>query len=124
MKQGKKTRWIAKLLTAVFAVVLVAGVAVGCKKDTPNTETDLEIALWEAGNGREFMDQIVAAFEKEHPEITVYLSANASTQTEALASGGDINSIDLYFSTLEAYLGYKQYLEPLGDILDETVDGV
>ena len=124
MKQGKKTRWIAKLLAALFAVGLVAGVAVGCKKDTPNSETDLEIALWEAGNGREFMDQIVAAFEEEHPEITVYLSANASTQTEDLASGGDINSIDLYFSTLEAYLGYKQYLEPLDDILKGTVDGV
>ena len=56
MKQGKKTRWIAKLLAALFAVGLVAGIAVGCKKDTPNSETDLEIALWEAGNGREFMD--------------------------------------------------------------------
>lgn len=124
MKQGKTIRWIAKLLAALLAVGLAAGIAVGCKKETPNSETDLEIALWEAGNGREFMDQIVAAFEEEHPEIDVYLSANASTQTEDLTSGGDINSIDLYFSTLEAYLGSKQYLEPLNDILGETVDGV
>lgn len=124
MKSAKRIKLIAKFMAAVLTLGTVVGVAAGCKKPTPNTESDLEIALWEAGNGRVFMDRIIAEFKKEHPEISVYLSSNADVQTSDLSSGGEINSIDLYFTNLEDYLGYKEYLEPLDDILDETVDGV
>ncbi len=124
MKERKRGKWIAKILAVALVLGMVAGVAVGCKKPTPNTESDLEIALWEAGNGREFMDRVIEAFKKDHPEINVYLSSNADTQTGDLSSGGKINSIDLYFTTMENYLGSKQYLEPLNDLLDDTVDGV
>ncbi len=124
MKNNKNVKRIAKILATVLSFGLIAGVSVGCKKPTPNTESDLEIVLWQSGNGREFMDKIISEFEKDNPGISVYIDASEATQTENLSAGKDINSVDLYFTTMERYLGSKQYLEPLDGILEETVDGV
>ncbi len=115
---------LLKMAALTLAFLVAAGSFAACGGKTPDTETDLEIALWEAGNGREFMDHVIAAFKKKHPEISVYLSSSAEVQTGDITTGPEINSIDLYLSTMEAYLGTKKYLEPLNDVLESEVDGV
>ena len=66
---------LLKFAALAFAFLIAAGSFAACGRSTPDTETDLEIALWEAGNGREFLDRVISAFKKKHPEISVYLSS-------------------------------------------------
>ena len=126
MNKTHKKVW-RRFIMSVIAFIMcltVVGFGYGCKKETPNTATDLEIAYWEAGVGRDFLVNIIDAFKSKNPDINVYLRASADLQTSDLTSGADVNSVDLYFTTMETYLGYKNYLEPLDDILDDEVDGV
>lgn len=118
-------RKFVRTFAVVIAVVMMALGGAGCvAKKAPNSETDLEIRLWEAGFGRDFMDKIVAAFKEDHPEINVFINATADSSIGELETDGTINTTDLYFITMQSFLRYKDYLEPLTDMLEEDSDGV
>lgn len=114
-------------LTA-FLALLACGTTLGLtacscggKKDTPNTATDLEIFYWNTGNGPEWLDKTIAAFEAKYPEVTVHKNYNSANETWAQElESGDMNTIDLYVSTAPTLLAYTDYLEPLDDVLQET----
>lgn len=115
---------LVKILAFILTAVVAMSFATGCKKSVPETEYDVELALWEAGNGRLFLDKTIEAFKVKHPEINIHVKASAEVQTGDLTSGVSVNSVDLYMTTLEGWVGYTEYLEPLDDMLDKTVDGV
>ena len=115
---------LVKILAFILTAVVAMSFATGCKKSVPETEYDVELALWEAGNGRLFLDKTIEAFKVKHPEINIHVKASAEVQTGDLTSGVSINSVDLYMTTMDGWVGYTEYLEPLDDVLNATVDGV
>ena len=117
-----------------LAVVLCCALAVsifftGCRKPTPNTESDLEIQFLTAGVGEHFLDELIEAFEAKHEDIHVYPKPTAGFGDFAstITAGAQANSIDLYFmqdSTLFKYVDMEEnYIEPLDEVLNDGEPG-
>lgn len=117
----------SRILSLLVAGLMVTGCLAGCgAKETDDKKggtsaTDIEISYWNSGLGTDWLDAVIAGFEKKYPEYNVYYNATASSTAVVTAYGlEDTDTIDLYLAT-------KQYdmthLEPLNDVLDATADG-
>lgn len=113
-----------KIVAFVLSIIFTLSCFAGCGGTGANKGGDtktIEINYWKSGLGEEWLLNVIAGFEKEHPEYTVVYNATAS-QAAIKAAFGDANS-----DTTDLYLGVKMYetnqLEPLDDILDATVNG-
>lgn len=124
MKKGMKKGM--KLLTLLMAGVLVTENAAGCGKNRGNGgsgqgETDIQISYWNAGLGSDWLDAVIEGFSKKHPEYNVYYNATAASNAANAAFGlEDTDTVDLY---LAVKTFDTQYLEPLNDVLDTTIEG-
>ena len=118
MKLGK--RGLAILLVFVMTIGLVACGGTGNEKGG-NTKSDIEIRLWSAGLGEEWIKNMIAAFEEENPQYNVTYSATADGDS-AISSYGleEADTIDLYM-TVRTY--DTRYAEPLNDVLESTAYG-
>ena len=114
---------LKRLLAVTLVTVLAASCLAGCggKEKSGNSTTDIEIAYWNSGLGTKWLDAVIAAFEAKYPEYHVTYSATASnTAVVAAFRNEDSDTIDLYMATKEYD---TEYLEPLDDVLDTTVEG-
>lgn len=120
----KKVFKIIAIVVAILSVVTFAliGILQG-KNNVSNTESDLEIVYWEAGNGRQYLDLIIAAFNKKYPEINVHLTSTAEVLNEEIYASNQSCTVDLFFTSFEEALAYSEFLEPMDDILEMEVDG-
>lgn len=112
-----------KFLAVTLTVTLGASCFVGCgsKKEGGNSTTDIEIAYWNSGLGTDWLDAVIAAFEEKYPEYNVTYSDNPSnTAVVAAFRNESSDTVDIYMATKEYD---TEYLEPLDDVLDSTVDG-
>lgn len=115
-----------KRITALAMTgLLVAGCLTACgpkeKAGEHNSAKDIEINYWQAGLGREWLDNIVAAFEEKYPEYNVHINASASNASVIAPFGLETeDTVDLYLATTNRQ---TEYMEPLNDILEEIADG-
>lgn len=107
-----------------MTTVLVASCLIGCggeSKKGGNTATDIEIAYWNSGLGTDWLDKVIEAFEAKYPEYHVTYNDIASN-TAVLASFRNETS-----DTVDIYMAVKEYdteyIEPLDDVLDSTIEG-
>ena len=112
-----------KRLSMLMALMLTLGsvglTACGGVEPAPNTEVDLEIFYWEAGNGSVWLDKTIEAFQTKFPEVNVVKKYSSSNDTWANElSSPEVNTIDLYISSMTNFLAYTQYIEPLDDVLN------
>lgn len=117
----KKT--LALLLVVVMIVVSISacGNGEGKSKEQANSSTDLKISYWNAGYGSEWLEGFVDAFKKEYPQYNVILNMSASNTSIMTAYGQeDVDDTDLYLNVTRTD---TEYLEPLNDILETTIDG-
>lgn len=118
----KKTLSLAMAFLLTFGSIGLTGC--GGVKEAPNTETDLEIFSWIAGNGSEWLDKTIDAFQKKFPEVNVVKKYSSSNDTWANElTSPSTNTIDLYISSMTNFLAYTEYLEPLDDVLNATWEG-
>lgn len=119
MKFGKRS--LAILLALGMVLGLTACGGGDDKSKAGNSKSDIEIRLWSAGLGEEWIQNMIEAFEKENPEYNVTYSATADGDS-VLSSYGleESDTVDLYM-TVRSY--DTQYSEPLNDVLDSTADG-
>ena len=111
---------LALLMTVVMAFGMFVMTACGGNKPASNTEADLEIFHWDAGNGSEWLRRTIAAFKEKFPEVNViekFSEINDSWQKELTDTKN--NTVDLYISTMTNFLAYTDYIEPLDDIFNE-----
>ena len=118
-----------KLVKKGLAILLSIGMVFGLtacggddsKSKAGNSQTDIEIRLWSAGLGEEWIQNMIEAFEKENPEYNVTYSATADGDS-VLSSYGleESDTVDLYM-TVRSY--DTRYSEPLNDVLDSRADG-
>lgn len=119
-----------KLLQKLFVLALAAVLAVGCtacggsEKYDPKDPQTLDVYLWSSGNGKEYMEKILNAFKAKNPDVNINFTPSASVEGEDIHRDPDSVTTDIYFTTMSMYIAYKDYLEPLNDVLDMTQDGV
>lgn len=112
-----------KIISAVLSLIII-GTFAGCgspkSKGNVNSASNIEISYWNSGLGTDWLEAVIAGFEKAHPEYTVSYTANANASAVATSFGVDGDTVDLY-------LGLKHYatekLEPLDDVLSATAKG-
>lgn len=117
-------RKIKKILALMMVGVLSIGTFSGCGKGennkSGNSTKDIEIRVWQAGMGIEWLDAVIEGFKKAHPEYNVVYTATADAA--AVTSSyrmEDIDTTDLYF----ALKSTDTINEPLNDLLDSKGDG-
>lgn len=120
MKKFKKILALTCVASMLAATVAGCGKGDGSKKEG-NSSTDLKISYWNAGYGSEWLETVVEAFEKKYPEYNVILNMSASNTSIMTAYGQeDIDDTDLYMNVSRTD---AEYLEPLNDVIESTVEG-
>lgn len=114
-----------KILALALVGVLSVSSLVGCGKKSGSkgggSETDIEISYWLSGLGREWLDNMVAAFEEKYPEYKVTIKSSSDVGgVKAPFGKEDVDSVDLYMANAE--YNYE-YSEPLNDLLDSKAEG-
>ena len=118
MKMWKKG--VAVLLSAVCAMTCMTGCGKeGSEKKAGNSTSDIEIAYWNAGLDKEWLEAVIKAFEEKYPEYNVSYTASASQNAVITGFGVEGDTVDLYLSTTLD----RSKLEPLDDVLNSTADG-
>ena len=124
MKQTSKKAF--KMMALALSAVSLGASFAGCKTENnaANGETDLEIAYWSSGLGEVYIKKIVDKFKEEYPQYNVTLDTGATTALieDTLDKGANYNSIDLYVTAKPRAVDHE-YIEPLDDILDATIEG-
>ena len=115
---------IKKIVSVILSLAIVGAFA-GCKasgtkekgKEHINSTSNIEISYWNSGLSTEWLDAVIAGFEKAHPEYTVTYSASSSTAAVVANFGNEEDTVDLYMS-IKDFDTTK--LEPLDDVLSAT----
>lgn len=119
-----KKRLIALILTAALVVLSVAALAACGPK---NSETELNVVCLNKGYGKEWIEDIAAKFEADHPGYTVNLQATASASTLISRNITSRNNVDdVYISVGADWLKYARQglFANLDDIMNDEIDGV
>ena len=119
MKRMKRN--VAWLLVGMMMLGIVGCAGGQGSNKSANSASDLKISYWNAGYGSEWLEKFVEAFEKKYPEYNVILNMSASNTSIMTAYGQkDIDDTDLYLNVTKTD---TEFLEPLNDILETTVEG-
>lgn len=115
---------VKRLFALILVCALVAVSMTGCRskgKKENRDGTEIEINYWNAGLGSAWLDEVIAAFEAKYPEYYVTVNATANASAVAPAYGlASTDTVDLY---LYIYQEQTEYMEPLNDILETTIEG-
>lgn len=125
----KRNRIIATTLALVMVLSCFSGCAKGGtggstkgNKHTNPDATEILITYWNAGMGREWLDNTIEAFETKYSDYYVTLVASASMNAVNASLGmADVDKTDIYMSITSAI--DEEYILPLEDILESTADG-
>ena len=123
-ERNKKMRHVKKVLAMALVAALAISSFAGCGKGANKgggSSTTIEIAYWNSGLGMNWLNNMIEAFEKEHPEYEVSVKSSADVEALKAPMGNEsTDTIDLYLANAE--YNYE-YSEPLNDVLDTTVEG-
>ena len=110
---------VAVTASSILALSLASGMALA--------QTTITIESWRNDDADIWNNQIIPAFEKEHPDIKVVFNPTAPTEYNAAlnsrlegGSAGDIITCRPFDASLD--LHNKGYLEPLNDIVGDFSD--
>ena len=71
-----------RVMAVLLTVAMTGTLAAGCgssgesEKESEGGKTELQVAVFEGGYGREYWDAVAEAFEKENPDVDVVIEAN------------------------------------------------
>lgn len=125
---------IVSLLLAILSGIVAFISFTACAQQVSNSATTLEISMYDAGYGYEFLNRWIEEFEKDNEGIDVVISKSSNiTPRDLLSSGPNGNTVDLFiwgdnFNAIatagdQIVEGYDCALEPIDDVLSTTVEG-
>ena len=116
----KKFTKFAVLAMALFFVF----VSVGCKRGSLEGENVLEVYVWNAGYGAEWMEELLAEFEtldwvkEKYPDLQTEFNTNdEQTYAAGLIPAEGRNTVDLFFASDLRYFAGTEYVIDLTDVL-------
>lgn len=119
------------LVLLIAASVALSATACGKKgteeignSDYTGEKTEIELWLWEAGYGKEYIKNIAKAFVEEYPMYTIKIEATADSEflSNKLPLNAELNSADLMMS-VSLGRNMMEYCEPINDVLDYVNPG-
>jgi ABC-type glycerol-3-phosphate transport system substrate-binding protein len=120
----KKEKWLSLILAGVMIVSCFAGCSGGSAGGGENAggKTTIQVKYWVSGLGSEWLENVIAGFEKKYPQYKVKVDSS-STPTALTSALGyeDTDTTDLYLCTKDYNL--KGCLEPLDDVLNAKAEG-
>jgi ABC-type glycerol-3-phosphate transport system substrate-binding protein len=120
----KAGRIVALLLVLVMALSVAGCSGKGGGKGGSgknNGGKKVEIKYWNAGQGTEWLESVVKAFNESQSDWYVEYTATAAAEAVIAAYGqADIDTTDIYIAP---GITDTKYMEPLEDILEETAKG-
>lgn len=108
---------------ALSAISLFGMVACGGGNGS-NDPMTIDVYYWNSGNGAEYIEQILAEFKKENPEITIDIVKSESPGGDNIRYDAKNDMTDIYFTSMSDHMAYKEVFAPLNDVLDMEMDGV
>lgn len=125
---------IVGLTLALFCGLVSVMSLVGCAKPVDNSESTLEISVYDAGYGYDFVERWEEKFEEDYEGIDVVISKSSNISPRDLISSGPRgNTVDLFIwgdnfnaiATAGSQIteGYDCALEPIDSVLSTTVEG-
>lgn len=123
-------KFIKKTVSLLLAAVMVLSM-VACGNDSSDetsnevseeyaSRTEVKIKFWRSGLGEDYLKKIVDAFNEKQTEYYVTYSSSSS-MTAVLSTFGleTEDETDIYMGVS----GAGNYLEPLDDVVDSTIEG-
>ena len=117
---------LKKLLAIGMATIMTLSLG-ACGKSGDNDKSkhnggkEVEISYWNSGQGTDFMDAMIKAFNEKQSDYYVFYNATASSSTvTSTYLLDDVNTIDLYMSNT---IYDTSKMATLDDVLDSTADG-
>ncbi|MBQ4065999.1 MAG: extracellular solute-binding protein, partial [Clostridia bacterium] len=120
---------IKRTLSFVLALILSLFSFGGCSRKDDEEKNVLKVAVLESAYGSKMWENVAAAFEKQHGDITVELTAkkNLEDVISAQMKSGDwpdyVHLATGREAALTETLIKDEALEPLDDVLEMTVPG-
>lgn len=115
---------LKKIMLLVTLTCLILTSFAGCgdssKKGGGKAGSQIEISYWNSGLSKEWLDDVIKAFEEKYPQYNVTYTASASQNAVNAGFGVDGDTVDIYMS---AGLRDLSKMECLDDVLDSTADG-
>lgn len=118
----KTKKTFKKVVCVALAGLLTAGCLAGCgpkKEQSKSGKKEVEIWLWNSGYGTKHVEKMKEAFMKKYPEYDIKIDASIESYPSTLGLA-DVDTHDLYIGIMNMDI---EYLEPLDDILEYTVEG-
>ena len=116
----KKFTKFAVLAMALFFVF----VSVGCKRGSLEGENVLEVYVWNAGYGAEWMEELLAEFEtldwvkEKYPDLQTEFNTNdEQTYAAGLIPAEGRNTVEQFFASDLRYFAGTEYVIDLTDVL-------
>ena len=100
--------------------LMVASVFSACG-NSEKSENEIEIQYYRAGMGLQWLENMANAFEKTHEGYKVKIEDAAQDVGSNLDAGADIMTADLLIGSMGSFLSFKDYIEPLDEILQKPV---
>ncbi len=96
----------------------------GCTQEKDSV-SDIDIVYWRSGLGKEWIEDMVDAFNKSQSTYKAHLTPTPDGERfpNEIRRGAKYNSVDLYMTGCSNFYDYIEYLEPLNDLLDSKVEG-
>lgn len=118
----KKIRSVLAVLLALasFSAVFFSG----CTRKHDSV-SDIEIVYWKSGLGKEWIEDMVEAFNKSQSTYVAHLTVSSDGERfpNEITRGAKYNSVDLYMTGCSNFYDYIEYVEPLNDFLNTKAEG-
>ena len=124
-----------KLVAILLSITVCLTAFVGCKggqnqnKDAfGNTVTDqskiLDISIWNSGYGVKWINALANQYKQDHPGVAININEKFDQNDfNNSIQASNTNKTDIYFNYAPNYLDKKEFIEPLDDLLAQTVEG-
>lgn len=106
-----------KLFATTMAITLGLAAFSGCGP-AGDAEHEFEVQYFRAGMGLQWLLDMKEGFEEKYPGYVVRIEDAASDVGNNLDAGATAVTADLFIGNISWFMTYKDYLEPLDDILD------
>ncbi len=110
----------ANKLLALALVGMMGITALGACGGGGDAEHEFEVQYFRAGMGIDWLENMKEAFEEKYPGYIVRIEDSAQDVGGNLDAGGSVVTGDLFIGNISWFMQFKDYLEPLDELLDST----
>lgn len=115
---------LGKALAVALSAIMVSAVASSCMAQTQEIEEGtIAISIWDSGWGRKWADAMAEQFQIDYPQYKVQIFADVDEGDITNVLPDPANEYDIIFGCNSDSSLYKNYYEPMDDIINSKCEG-